>query len=228
MIGVFLMSLLTAFSGAIVPGTLFALVINQALLVGWSAGAWIITGHALAELALLLALRVGLGGFLRRKPVTRVIGLVGGGVLLYFAWDMFNLARHGQLAAAGDAHTAAMSVGVLILQGAVVSLLNPYWHLWWATVGVGLVATQSAKYGGRAWPVFFVGHISADYLWYVAVSMLAALGGKALDPGVHRIIILVCAALIAIMGLSFLLSLLREALRPRTAPAAEEGLVASD
>jgi len=215
MIGVFLMSLLTAFSGAIVPGTLFALVINQALLTGWMAGVWIITGHALAELVLVLALRVGLGGFLRRKMVMRVIGLLGGAVLLYFAWSMAALARGGSLQAAGDANMAAMSAGVLILQGAAVSVLNPYWHLWWATVGVGLVATQSARHGGRAWPTFFTGHILADYLWYVAVSVLVALGGKAVDPAVHRIIMLVCAALIAVMGLSFLLAPLREALRTR-------------
>jgi threonine/homoserine/homoserine lactone efflux protein len=222
MIGVFLVSLLTAFSGAIVPGTLFALVINQALLTGWMAGVWIITGHALAELALLVALRVGLGAFLRRKAVTRVIGLVGGAVLLYFAWSMVDLAHHGSLRTAGDEHAAAMSVGVLILQGAAVSVLNPYWHLWWATVGVGLVATQSARHGGNAWPTFFTGHILADYLWYVAISVLVALGGKAVDPAVHRIIILVCAGFIAVMGLSFLLAPLRETLRPQPAPIAEE------
>ena len=61
-----------------VPGTLFVLVVNQALLTGWQAGVWIITGHAVAELLLLLALRVGLGRVLQRRAVTRVIGLVGG------------------------------------------------------------------------------------------------------------------------------------------------------
>jgi len=162
MIGVFLMSLLAAFSGAIVPGTLLALVINQALAGGWLAGVWIITGHALAELALLLALRVGLGGVLQRKAVTRVIGLAGGAVLLYFAWGMVAAARGGLVGTVGGTASAPMAVGVLILQGAVVSVLNPYWLLWWAAVGVGLVATQSAKHGGRAWPVFFTGHILAD------------------------------------------------------------------
>jgi len=51
--------------------------------------------------------------------------------------------------------------------------------------------------------------------------VLAALGGKALDPAMHRIIILVCAALIAVMGLSFLLTPLREALRTRTVTEVE-------
>jgi len=221
MIGVLLMSLLTAFSGAVVPGSLFALVVNQALLSGWLAGVWIITGHAVAELLLLLALRVGLGRFLQRKMVTRVIGLVGGVVLLYFAWSMVPVALHGKLGATADTR-AALSIGRLMLQGAVVSLLNPYWQLWWATVGVGLVATQTAKHGTRAWPAFFVGHITADYLWYVAVSVLIALGGKAVNPAVHRILILVCAVLIAVMGLAFLLAPLREALRVRPVALAKK------
>lgn len=221
MTGVFFMSLLTAFSGAVVPGTLFALVVNQALLTGWMAGVWIITGHAAAELLLLLALRVGLGRFLQRKAVTRVIGLVGGAVLLYFAWLMAPAALSGALDAPADTQ-AAMSVGMLVLQGAVLSLLNPYWQLWWAAVGVGLIATQNAKHGARAWPVFFVGHITADYLWYAAISVLIALGGKALNPIVHRAIILVCAVLITVMGLVFLLAPLRDALRPRPASVAEE------
>lgn len=41
-----------------------------------------------AELLLLIGIRVGLGRVLQRPAVTRGIGLIGGVMLLYFAWGM--------------------------------------------------------------------------------------------------------------------------------------------
>lgn len=213
MIGVLLLSLLTAFSGAIVPGSLFALTVNQALLVGWMAGVWLMVGHSLAELALIIALRFGLGGFLQRPRVTRAIGMVGGIVLLYFAWSMIALALGGTFGVS-DGH-GAMSIGMLILQGALMSLLNPYWGLWWATVGIGLIATQTQRHGPRAWPVFYLGHITADFIWYVAIAILVALGGSRLNEHLHRGLILVCGILIAIFGVLFLVRPVQQMLRDR-------------
>ena len=83
-----------------------------------------------------------------------------------------------------------------------------------AALAVSIGRNLSAKLGG----------------WYAALAgvgiylvvVLVALGGQAVNPAVHRGIILVCAALIAVMGVSFLLAPLRDALRPRAARVAEE------
>ncbi len=203
MLGVFLLSLLAAFFGAIVPGPLFALTLNQALLVGWSAGFWLIVGHMLVELALLGALRLGLGGLLQRPVVTRAIGLVGGLVLCYFAWGMLATGFSGHLATR-DARAPAMSIGMLVGQGALMSVANPYWELWWATVGIGLIASQTARFGARAWSVFFLGHTLADFLWYMAVSTLTALGGTFLSPAMHLGLIAVCGFGVAVLGIVFI------------------------
>lgn len=210
MIAVALRSLFVAFSGAAVPGPLFALTLNQALLVGWTAGVWLMVGHMLVELGVVAMLRLGLAEVLKRRAVNLAVSLIGGAVLLYFAWGMADLALRGQLTTAGDPHAPALSAGMLVVQGAVMSLANPYWHLWWATVGVGLVAAQLQTHGARVWPAFFLGHISGDYLWYVGVSLLAGFGGHFLSPAVHRAIILTCAAGIALLGVLFLVRPLRE------------------
>ncbi len=201
MIGVALLSLLVGFSGALIPVPLFAMAIQQALLVGWSAGFWLVTGHAVGELILLGLLRLGLGNVLQRPAVTRGISLVGGGVLLYFAWDMVRLAVHGPLATAAGGAAATLSYGKLMLAGLVISITTPTWYLWWATVGIGLIGSQIGKHGRRAWPAFFTGHILADYLWYLFVTTLVALSSHLLSETIHRGLILLCGVGIGVIGL---------------------------
>ncbi len=208
MFGVALLSLAMGFSGAVVPGPLFALAVNQALLVGWSAGLWLSVGHMLTELALVGLLRLGLGGVLTRPAVTRGIAVLGGGVLLYFAWGMVQTAWHGPLLV--NAGHAAMSAPQLVGMGVVLSVTNPYWLIWWGTAGVALIAAQTAKHGDRAWPAFFLGHTLADYSWYIAVTTALALGGAFLSPAVHRTLILTCGLGVAVLGVLFLLHPVRE------------------
>ncbi len=209
---VFFVSLAVALSGAVVPGPLFAMTLYQARLVGWSAGIWIIVGHLLAELAVVALLYAGLGAALKRPVVTRVIGLVGGAVLLYFAWEMARTALLSG-ALAGAAGGNALSALGLVGQGLVLTLLNPYWYIWWATAGVALIAAQSARHGGRAWPVFFSGHILGDYLWYQLVALLIAVSGRFLSDGTFRGLIIACAAGVAALGMWFIIG----AARPRPA-----------
>jgi len=201
-IGVFFQSFLGGFSGAVVPGTLFAITVQQALLIGWTAGLWLILGHMMAELTLLVLLRAGLGGFLQRPKTTRVIGLVGGTVLLYFAWQMIAVIFENQLTNAPAGGTVVPLSGVMLAgQGLLLTLVNPYWYLWWATVGVGLIGTLAGEHGHRAWPVFFVGHELADYLWYAVVSIFVAVSGRFLSPAIHHGIIFTSGVGIAVLGI---------------------------
>ena len=201
--------MLVAFSGAIVPGPLFAVTLEQALRVGWTAGLWLCLGHLLAELALVAAIAAGLGGVLRKPLITRGVGLLGGLVLLYFAWGMITSAPPAASGATPHAPVVAMSMGMLIGQGILLSVTNPYWHLWWATAGIGLIAQQTGKHGPRAWAAFFIGHELGDFIWYVAVSTLVALGGNFLNPTFHHGLILVCGIGIAVLGVLFLLRAIR-------------------
>ena len=220
MIRVALLSMLVAFSGAIVPGPLFAVTLEQALRVGWSAGLWLCVGHLLVELALVIAISAGLGSVLQRPSVTRLVGVVGGMVLCYFAWGMLTTALSGHLAPAQSAGHAAMSIGMLIGQGALLSVTNPYWHLWWATAGIGLIAHQTGRYGRRAWTAFFIGHELGDFIWYVAVSTVIAVSRHFFSASVHRGLILICGAGIALLGVTFLV----RALLPRAARESRPGV----
>lgn len=220
MIRVALLSMVVALSGAMVPGPLFAVTLYEARLVGWSAGVWLIAGHMLAELLLVALLFIGLGGVLKRPLVTRTIGIIGGAVLLYLAWGMVATAL-GQAPLATEQAAATHTPAGLILQGLLLTVINPYWYIWWATAGIGLVAAQTGRHGRRAWPVFFTGHILGDYLWYVAVSTTIAIAGSFISDALYRGLIVICGAFVAALGVGFLIVSLRP--RPREDSPAPEG-----
>ena len=93
-----IVSFLVGLSGAVMPGPLFAIAIQQALIVGWTAGFWLINGHAIGEIILLFLIRYGAGNFLTRPVISKIIGIVGGVVLLYFAYNMIYTAINGSFA----------------------------------------------------------------------------------------------------------------------------------
>jgi threonine/homoserine/homoserine lactone efflux protein len=73
----------------------------------------------------------------------------------------------------------------LIGLGAAVSVSNPYWSLWWATIGVKYVG-DALTLGFLGITIFFAGHILADLVWYVAVAFAVAGGRRFLTPALYR------------------------------------------
>lgn len=59
----------------------------------------------------------------------------------------------------------------LILGGALTSLGNPYWLLWWLTIGVSFI-TQAKSLLFFGILSFYIGHILADYTWYAFIGIL--------------------------------------------------------
>ncbi|HON72481.1 MAG TPA: LysE family transporter, partial [bacterium] len=57
------------------------------------------------------------------------------------------------------------------LAGALTSLGNPYWLLWWITIGVSFI-TQAKSLLLPGILSFYTGHILADYTWYIFIGIL--------------------------------------------------------
>ena len=208
-------------SGAMMPGPLLAVTIAQSARIGFSASALLILGHALLEFALVIAVVSGLGRLLRAPVVIRTIGVVGGAVLIFLAQGMIRAALAG--AAAPDwrhhAQPAASSLG-LIGMGVWVSLSNPYWILWWATVGMTFL-TRALSYGRLGPGVFAVGHVSSDVVWYLAVGAVVSFGSRWMSPTVHNGVTLACALFLVGLGIYFLVNGVAPQLLARSRRGAE-------
>jgi threonine/homoserine/homoserine lactone efflux protein len=197
---IFGVALATGFSGAVVPGSLLAVVITNSVRFGWVAGPIMMIGHGVLELAAVVLLTTGLIKFARSPVVRGAIGLIGGLVLLYLG--CLTVQVSGEASAAGG--QAATSWLHLVLLGGVMSMANPYWWLWWATIGVAHVgwATQKSPGGGVT---YFTGHILSDVAWYSAVSVALAAGRSVFSPPVLRGIYVVCGVFLLALGLLFII-----------------------
>ena len=72
-----------------------------------------------------------------------------------------------------------------VVAGVLMSAANPYWLIWWLTIGLGYVMF-SGQYGVAGVALFYLGHILADFAWYTLVSGAVAQGRRFLSDGLYR------------------------------------------
>jgi threonine/homoserine/homoserine lactone efflux protein len=198
LIAVFFTSLVVAFSGAMMPGPLLTITISESTQRGPIAGPLLIAGHSVLELLLLIGLLFGLGPLLKNETFFIAIAFIGGLIMLWMAWGMFRSLPTLTV----TAYSAITKRKNLILTGAIMSLVNPYWIIWWATIGIGyIVLSQTLGFWGVA--LFYIGHISGDMIWYVAISMAVGKGKKLFTDRVYRGLIAICGTFL--VGFAFYL-----------------------
>ena len=207
-LAIFTTSFVVGLSGAVTPGPLLALDIRESTRGGFWAGPYIATGHSVLELLMVVLLAVGLLRVTEEGPAFSVIALAGGAFLVWMGWGMLRRP-------AGDLPTmpvketpvARYHPGRPILGGVVFSATNPFWGLWWITVGATFMAeTQSREMGVVGISALYLGHILSDYSWFSLVSLAVASGRRVLDPGVYRGLIVVCGLFLWVMAGLFIAS----------------------
>jgi len=199
LINIFLSSFIIAFSGALVPGPLLSYTITKSLEKGWKAGPMIIIGHAILEILILIVLILGLSPFLNNNLVIGIISIIGMIILLFIALDMILTVIKKKI---DFNQTKSLLSNNLIISGILMSISNPFWFIWWVTIGINYI-TLSIKYKFLGIGVFFVGHILADFLWYSIVSFSIYKSKKFINLRLYKIIMLLCAILIIVFSLWF-------------------------
>lgn len=187
------------FSGAVMPGPLLTVNIQESYKRGLMAGPLLVLGHALLETALVGGLVLGLDRIIRWNLTQGIIGLIGGGFLLWMAWDMlWNGGKEGLVLEKAKEGTGKSMHPVLA--GIVVSLSNPYWSLWWATVGLGLMM-RAERWGVWGLVLFLIGHLLADLVWYTVISVAVAKGRQIIPARFFRGLIMICGVFLVYLAL---------------------------
>lgn len=204
-LGLGLQAFVVGLSGAMSPGPFLTVTIARTMRKGAVSASLLLVGHGLLEALLLVGFAFGLQQVLKLPAVTLGLSLIGGGVLLWMGRGLVWGAIRGTIA--GDlevAEDAALHDGHLgaVSQGAIVSISNPYWTLWWATIGVKLAADGLAI-GPAGVMAFFIGHQLADVSWYAFVIAFVHKGKAMLTPRVYSTIMGVLGAFLLYMGLRF-------------------------
>lgn len=203
LLSLFLYSFLVAFSGAAMPGSLLVLVITQCTRKGFWASPLIIIGHSILEIAIVIGLVFGLQKFLGNSTVRSIIGIAGGGFLIWMGIGMISSIP--KLTLSLDFKPQKNVIENPVIGGILISLSNPYWTLWWATIGLALI-TGAKKAGGVGVGVFYIGHILGDFVWYGAIALMLTAGRRFMSDQLYRFIISICGAFVLFLGANFISS----------------------
>lgn len=205
--GAYLFLFWTAFviglSGAMMPGPVLTATISETLKRGFRAGPVIVAGHALLEMLVLVAVVLGLGRWITAPEIMRILGLIGGGLLIVMGSHMAWTAEAAVRVALETRPDPRASVRGPMLAGILTSVSNPYWVLWWATIGLNL-ASVALSHGTPGLLSFYAGHILSDLAWYSLVAAAVASGRRLCPPRAYRILITLCGlALVGLGGVFF-------------------------
>ena len=162
------------------------------------AGTLMAIGHGIIEFPLIVVIILGMGKYFQIPKVQIAIGLAGGAFLILIAVQTLL-----SLKANIDTEPKVFK-GKPILAGIILSAGNPYFLIWWATVGLAL-ATQATQWGIWAFVLFALTHWSVDLIWLQILSWVSFKGSVLIGPHGLRIVLRICS--IALFGNVVVMSL---------------------
>ncbi len=198
---IFFTALVIALSGALMPGPLLTVTIAESARRGFIAGPLLILGHAILELLLVFALVMGFKSILASSIVIGTVGIIGGLFLLWMGFSMVKSSIGSEVTLELNVDTSKGNLNPTVA-GIIASLSNPYWTLWWASIGATYVF-WSFQRGIIGLIIFFFGHISGDLAWYSFVAAAIAGGRKVLNKRIYQVILALCGIFLIGLALYF-------------------------
>jgi len=165
-------------TGALAPGPLSAAVVMQSSKHGRLHGILPMVGHAIVEVGIIAAIIISVQA-LTLAPLTidLLVGF-GGIVIILFGFLALREYRYKEeVVKKEDSKMTASSVLEATTQGAAVSLLRPYFLLWWFGIGLAnvtlLVGTLQVGVGTvfLAGILIYVTHVSTDFLFGAVLTL---------------------------------------------------------
>ena len=191
--------ILTA-SGALAPGPLFFLTITHGARSGTKTGITFSLAHTLIEFSLVMLLAFGLLSVINQPTVRLFFGIAGGIVLMVFGFMQIR----SSLRQTKEAQPEQLSTRGLFVIGLALTGLNPYFIIWWLTVGANLIFL-SLEFAGFLGVIFmYICHVWVDYVWLTLIAGLAKKSAKILEFRWYRMLIGVFGAVLIYFGLAFL------------------------
>lgn len=193
---IFLLSVvIISMSGVLMPGPITTITVAQGSRNSW-AGSLVAIGHGLVEFPLIAIIFFGAGALFQITAVKVIIGISGGGVLLWMAIQILRNYRRAQIL------TKEKDVNCFVA-GSLLTASNPYFLLWWATVGASLIF-RSLEFGVMGLILMAVVHWSCDLAWFQFLSWLSFQGNRFFGKRLQMGVFIVCGLAMLYFGLYFI------------------------
>jgi threonine/homoserine/homoserine lactone efflux protein len=191
--------LITA-SGALAPGPLFFQTISQGAKTGARSGLIFSISHTVVEFSLIMLLTFGLLAVKNEVFIRNIIGILGGVVLIIFGfYQIVGLLKKKEITQNQEVPSHR-----LFFIGILFTAFNPYFILWWLTVGSNLILL-ALEFAVLAGVVFmFLCHVWMDYVWLITVAYFAKRGVNALSSRWYRVVVGLFGVILIYFGVLFL------------------------
>ncbi|MBL7163979.1 MAG: LysE family transporter [Anaerolineales bacterium] len=186
-------AILISLSGVMAPGPITAVVVGKGS-ESPRAGALVAIGHGLVEFPLMVAVFFGIGALLEADYVRITIGIAGGLFILWMGIGMLRSIRQEVLV-----HEQRVDSRSPVMAGVLFSIGNPYFLVWWVTVGAALIL-RSVEFGVLGFAAFAVGHWLCDLLWDWFLSALSFKGGQFFGNRFQQAIFAVSGVMLLFFG----------------------------
>jgi threonine/homoserine/homoserine lactone efflux protein len=184
---------LIGLTGALAPGPTLIATINASLKQDWKAGPLVTLGHIMAEVVIVGLIVGGLALFI--GDYAWLIAGIGGVALVVFGILTILESRQARIDITVNVRQSANP----FLAGVITSISNPYFWIWWFTVGSALLI--GAYQGGIVIVLAFIlGHWMADLGWFTLVSVSIHKGRFVLGEQQYRLILAACGVFLVLFG----------------------------
>ncbi|HEC80981.1 MAG TPA: lysine transporter LysE [Thermoplasmatales archaeon] len=198
--------ILVTASGALAPGPLFFANISYGTKTGAKSGLIFSIAHTIIELTLVMFLAMGLLTVSNEPVVKITIGITGGIALITFG--VIQIKNSFKKEVDNRMHKKP-SHKHLFIMGSMLTGLNPYFILWWLTVGSQLIlmALELAAFLGVL--LMYLCHVWMDYLWLTGTAYFAKKGSNIIGSKSYPVTVAVFGVILIYFGLSFLTDALK-------------------
>ncbi len=186
-------------SGVLSPGPLFTANIFYGLKGGAKAGLKMAYGHTLVELPLVILL--GLGAFsLETIPEFRTyVAIIGALGLFVFAGIQLKQIFKNSLETINEPKHGPFLAGILF------SAFNPFFIIWWLTIGFKLISDSLIFWSFWGILIMFLLHIWMDYVWLSSTALVSSRISKILSNRNFKVLVVGLSVVLVYFGITFLI-----------------------
>lgn len=202
---------LVSASGVLTPGPLFFANIALSKYGGFWSGIKIAVGHTIVELPVIILYSLPLIAFTNPNctlNMFKIISIIGGISLIIFG--IFYVVK---IINKNDSLKVTLKPSRIenpILAGILFTGANPFFYLWWFSVGIKLISDSLQLLGYPLGLVFlFFVHIWMDYAWLGLSSYIASRGIRIIGSRYHKFVIILLALPLFYYGINFILAGIR-------------------
>jgi threonine/homoserine/homoserine lactone efflux protein len=95
-----------------------------------------------------------------------------------------------------------------VLTGITFSALNPFFIIWWISIGLKLISDAMLIWAFVGIVVVFLLHIWMDFVWLYSVARIASKSSKILSNKNYKILMIGLSVMMVYFGISFIIDII--------------------